>query len=951
MMRFATAFLAAFAATLALPTASVLAQDAVAERPAEKPLWAFEDSDIPVDPAFRFGVLDNGMRYILRENATPEGTALVRLHIGSGSLDETDKERGLAHFLEHMAFNGSRRIPEGEMVKLLEREGLAFGADTNASTSFEQTVYKLNLPRNNEELLDTALMLMRETASELSISQEAVDRERGVILSERRDRRNFAYKEIEDRLAFTVPGARYADRLPIGVIEVLEHANADDIRAFYRRTYVPANAVVVIVGDYPLTEMEAKVRRWFGDWEAAPDPAKPEAGPIDIARSSDTDIYVDPALPERLRIMRFRPWDDRPDTVVMRQQNILRQVGYAIVNRRFQALARGEDAPFRGAGFGTGDVFEDARMTSLVIDTEDGGWARGLDVATVELRRALQYGFSQGEVDEQVAKIRSALEASVRGSSTRTNGALMNAALGLLDEQRVPSTPESSLERFEAFANSITPEATLAALRDDAAKLAEPLIRFEGRSEPDGGAPALRAAWESAMQIAIAAPEKAETKAFAYTDFGPPGVVASYTTDDRFGFHLIRFSNGVRLTLKQTDIRKDKISFRLTLDGGQLMETREDPLKTALVSSIPSGGLGAHSQDELESVLAGRRVRLSVSSQAEGFQMGGSTTPDDLQLQMQLLAAALTDPGYRQEGEERFRRNVKTFFASLDATPAQALGNKLGEILSDGDPRFSLQPEEAYQDLTFSQLAADIGDRLKHGAIELALVGDFEPQAAIDAVAATLGALPAREADFQLREAARTRQFTQDHSTRTVTHNGEPDQAMVRMTWLTTDDRDLAEALRLNLLNRVVDIELQEQLREELGKTYSPSSSSSPSKTYHGYGTFSLTASVDVNEVEATRAAIRAMLADLLARPVNEDTLARARQPLLESYDNMLKSLGGWMSLADLAQSEADRLQRFIDAPEIIESISAEDIRATAQRYLGPGKAVEILVLPEGQTR
>ncbi|MEL6542107.1 MAG: insulinase family protein, partial [Pseudomonadota bacterium] len=160
----------------------------------EEPNWPFEESDITVDSGYTFGQLDNGMRYILRQNATPEGTAVVRMRIDSGSLDETDEEQGLSHYLEHMAFNGSKGIPEGEMIKLLEREGLAFGADTNASTGFEAITYMLNLPRNDEDLLDTALMLMRETVSELTIAQDAVDRERGVILAERRDRRNFAQR-------------------------------------------------------------------------------------------------------------------------------------------------------------------------------------------------------------------------------------------------------------------------------------------------------------------------------------------------------------------------------------------------------------------------------------------------------------------------------------------------------------------------------------------------------------------------------------------------------------------------------------------------------------------------------------------------------------------------------------------------------------------------------------
>ena len=289
-----------------------------AEASKAEPVWAFEDSDVELDDGYTFGQLDNGMRYILRQNATPEGTAMVRMRIDSGSLDETDKERGLSHYLEHMAFNGSKGIPEGEMIKLLEREGLAFGADTNASTGFEAITYMLNLPRNDEELLDTALMLMRETASELTIEEGAVDRERGIILAERRDRRNFAQRAQEDSFEFFAPEARFGERFPIGVLETLNAADAATLRGLYERTYVPHNTVLVIVGDYPVEVMEAKLRERFADWSGGPAPKDPVTGPIDVTLKGKTDIYTDPSLSESVSITRFAEWVDEPDTLANR---------------------------------------------------------------------------------------------------------------------------------------------------------------------------------------------------------------------------------------------------------------------------------------------------------------------------------------------------------------------------------------------------------------------------------------------------------------------------------------------------------------------------------------------------------------------------------------------------------------------------------------------------------
>lgn len=944
----ALALLTATALATGTPIASPLAADDHAAELPEKPLWAFDSSDIPVDPDYTFGVLPNGMRYILRENDTPEGQALVRLHIGSGSLDETDSELGLAHYLEHMAFNGTTNVPEGEMIALLEREGLAFGADTNASTGFEATTYKLNMPRNDEALLDTVLMIMRETASEMTISEEAVERERGVILAERRDRRNFAYRNLEDNLEFSTPGARYNERLPIGTLEILEKATAADLRGFYERTYVPKNAVLIIVGDYPVKVMQAALEKHFASWDnPAPAPANPITGPIEIDRKGETDIYTDPALSERVQVWRYGKWQDRPDSIQTRQDAIQRQVGYAIINRRLAKLARGEGAPFRSAGFGASDLFEDARQTNLVISSADGEWEKGLTAATLELRKAMQFGFSDAEVSEQVARIRSSIEASARSADTRTNGALLGGAIVLIEQERVPSTPLSSLERFEALAEQITKDTALAAVMADATPLYEPLIRFTGRTAPIGGVEALRGAWDAAMAMPITAPEFKDAVEFGYTDFGPAGTITSDTTDERLGFRYIRFANGVRLTLKKTDIREDQIRYRVGIDGGDLLNTVDDPLVTAMVGTLPAGGLGKHSQDELASILAGKRVSANIGAGADRFSMSGSTIPQDLTLQMQLLAAAITDPGYRKEAEERYAKSIDNFFANLDATPGRVLSNALGGILSDNDPRFTLQSKEAYQALGFAKLKEDIGDRLSNGAIEIALVGDLDEDAAIAAVASTLGALPARESDFIRRDDARIRSFTGVRGTRNLEHAGEPDQALIRMTWPTTDDADLTEALRLNLLGRVVRIKLQEQLREDLGQAYSPSANSLTSRIYPGYGTFNLAASVDVKEVEPTRAAIAAMLSNLIAEPLDEDTLNRARKPALESYDNALKSLGGWMGLADRAQSEKDRLDRFFEAPDILKGFTGADMQAAAIKYLAKDDAVELIVTPK----
>lgn len=913
-----------------------------------RPTWAFEASDVPVDEGYKFGQLPNGMRYVIRSNATPKGQALVRMVVNTGSLDETDGERGFAHFVEHMAFNGSTNVPEGEMVKLLERLGLAFGADTNASTGFERTTYMLDLPRNDPALLDTALMLMRETASELTISQAAVERERGVILSEKRDRNTFALRNFQDQMQFLHPEARYSSRLPIGTDETLNAATAEQLRAFWRREYVPAQTTVIVVGDFPADVMEAAIKARFADWRPAPAEPQPLAGPLDRRTGPNEDVFIDQALSERVTVTRGGPWLNEPDSLAQRRENLLRQIGYGIINRRLLSRTREANAPFRGAGVATPDQFREGRATNLVVETIDGGWKRGLLTATAEYRRALEFGFTAAEVAEQIANTRTAARNAAASESTRTHGTLLGAVLALVTDDYVPDKPSRSLQRLEAFIPEITPEAVLAALKRELVPLEQPLIRFQGRREPQGGTKALREAWDQAVTAKVEKPQARAAGAFAYTDFGPAGQVVSDVTEPRFGIRQVRFANGVMLNLKRTDLARDRVMVRLALDGGNMLATRDQPLATQMMGVFGQGGLGKHSRDELDSLLAGRTVAVGLGAGPETFVAGATTTPADLELQLQVLAAQLTDPGYRIEGEVLYRQTTNNFFASLGATPDSALGAALGGILSDNDPRFTLGQVQDYRRLTFAQLKRTLADRLSKGAIELALVGDFDEAAAIALVGKTLGALPAREPAFQAYSDQRQRSFTNDRSRRLLRHKGAKDQALLTLHWPTRDGDDLKEAIALDLLQRVVQVELTDSLREALGKAYSPGVSASSPRVWPGWGTFSLRASIDVKDVATSRAAMRSMLEELRKAPVSTDVIQRARAPMLEAIDAVLKTNGGWMGLADRIQTKPEGIDRFAQSRAIIAAMTAEDLLALARRYLDPDQGLEVLVLPEG---
>ena len=288
---------------------------------------------MPADPDIRFGSLPNGMRFAIRRQPIPAGEAALRLRFDAGSMMETDAQQGLAHFLEHMAFNGSKAVPEGEMVKILERLGLAFGADTNAQTGFDQTVYKLDLPKTDTETVDTSLKLLREAASELTIAQAAVDRERGVVLSEERASDSPSYRVYKSRLEYLLAGQRMPNREPIGKVDILQKAPADLIADFYHHYYRPERATIVAVGDFDPAAMEAKIRARFGDWkDNGPAGPEPDLGKV-MPRKADAKLIVEPGAPLGLQVTWVRPPDVRPDTLAKRRSDLVEELGFAAAAR------------------------------------------------------------------------------------------------------------------------------------------------------------------------------------------------------------------------------------------------------------------------------------------------------------------------------------------------------------------------------------------------------------------------------------------------------------------------------------------------------------------------------------------------------------------------------------------------------------------------------------------
>ncbi len=927
---------AALAFTLAV-TAPVAAQQE----------WGTEATDVVQDPSVTYGVLDNGMRYAIRQNDTPDGAASFRMHFDFGSLGEADDERGLAHFIEHMAFNGSTNVPEGEMIPLLERLGLAFGPDTNAYTSFDETVYMLDVPNANEEGLETALFLMRETASELTFDPEAVDREREILVSERRLRDSAGLRNLRDMFDFRVPGTRYTTRFPIGLDEVLREAPAERLRNLYYRFYRPENATFVAVGDFDVAEMEAAIQERFADWQGRGEAGEtPPPGMVDLDRDTAFDTFVDPTINEAVAIYQLRPYTDPADTVAERTRSQLRALAEAMFDRRITRIANQEDSPILGGGFGVSDDEGVADYSFVSISTRDGAWDQGLSIAEQELRRALDYGFTQAELDYALTNTESALRRSAAQAGARTNGQLAMSLVNAATENDFVTDPEWRFELFQQIRPQLTVDAVNEYFRE-AWSEGEPLVRVAAK-ELDGGNDAVAAVYNDSTQVAVAEPEDVVATEFAYADWGPAGTVASDTMVEDLGIRTVVFDNNVRLNIKQTDFEPGRVRFAVNMDGGSFALDGMNSTAAGIYLQIASqvGGLGQHSYDEITELLAGQQVTTGIGSSTDTFNTGGITTPEDLAMQMKVSAAYLTDLGLRPEADARFGAVIDAVWGQLESQPSQLFSLRTGEQIADS-PYTAFPTREELGAVDREALRDAVLAAAANGAIEIGIVGDIDPQMAIDAVAQSFGALPPRNTEFADYADKRELNFVDLAGDEVVdyTHTGQDDQALVGSIWRTTDDSDFREDMGLSLLAGLVRLKGLETLREELAATYSPSVSNSTSGDFEDFGTLSLAAVVDPAQADEVRGIIQRLASELRDETVSDDFLLRARQPVLENIRQSRENNGFWIGVVSDAQREADRLDRVREQADVIMSFTPAELQMLAQKYMVPERRADTRIL------
>ncbi len=910
--------------------------------------WNAETSDLEPDATVIYGRLSNGLRYAIRPNQRPENRVVVRMIIDFGSAAEAADEQGLAHFIEHMAFNGSTNVPEGEMVKMLERLGLSFGADTNASTGYTQTQYKLDLPKSQPLLLERALFLMRETASEVSFKFAAVDRERGVILAERREGENFGFQSMRAANNLFYPDTFYANRYPIGLPEIIQNAPADRIKSLYRKYYRPDRIKIIVVGPVDPIAIERELVAKFADWRvSAPPEGDIDRCTLDTSRALSAKSFVHPEINETIGVRQVLPDKKRPDTVERALTELKLSISSAILSKRMARRSRDEDVPFLSGGvnfsFGVCDQYA---VVGYGVSGKDGSWRTILAFTEQTVRQAVEHGFDESEVAEQLKRLDAQFENNAKNEGTQSSNAIAEALVALDDDVFNSDRYRQLLWR------QLRPFMTTAAINAEFAswfrQMTAPQIFLTTKQSSIVPPEEIVGVYVGSRGTAVAAPVARTASIFAYNDFGPAGKVVADKVIPDLGIRTVRFANGVYLNLKKTDFEDNRIRYSLRIDGGKLHFGKDNAVLAWLMSAtFVSGGLEAHDIEDLRSILAGTTVSPAFGVADDYFGAAGAIAPADLERQLQVMAAYTTHPGYSENALRLFRRPLPELYARLDAAPGSALNVAMARIMNDNDPRFALAPLSAIEAADFNQLKQALGDTLTRNRLEIALVGDLDENAAIAAVARSFGALPTRETDGHDFSADLKQGWSSVNGNFDIPHKGETNQLAWRRIWVTTGDTDQKTTQSMDLLARIITLRLNDELREKLGATYGVSANSDMSDLYPARGMLAVSTNGDPKDVAVIEQTVDKVISELVMAPVDSDLFDRARKPIIESYADWKKRNDTWLGVAAEAQTNVVKLDRFRQNEARFTSITPQEIWALAKRYLSKPAQFTFRAWPE----
>jgi zinc protease len=776
---------------------------------------------LPLDPAVRIGKLDNGLSYYIRQNRKPEARADLWLVVDAGSVLEEEDQQGLAHFVEHMAFNGTESFAKHEIVNYLESIGMRFGPDVNASTNFDETDYTLRVPTDRPEILAKGLQILAEWSRAVAFEPDEIEKERGVVIEEWRLGRGAEARMRDKQLPVLFRGSRYAERLPIGRKEVLERAPRDAFLRFYRDWYRPDLMAVIAVGDFDPAAIESAIRERFA---ALPRPAEARSRPYFPVPDHAEPLFAVATDPEAtdssVAIYYKRPV--RPqDTVGDYRRARIEGLYHDMLNARLLEAARMNNAPFLHAVSGSGRLVRSSEVIYQAAGIAEGGVLRGLEALLVEVERVRRHGFTATELERAKADVlRSYEQAFAERDKIDSANFAAEFERAFLEDEPVPGIAKE-LELVRA----LLPGITLAEVNRLASETLSESNRVVTVSAPEkpGAAPPREAELRAVFASAVARdlqPYQDRTIAGPLVPNPPaPGTLVTESRIPELGVTEWRLSNGARVILKPTDFQNDEVLLSGFKPGGTSLVSDADFLSAQLAPAIVrEAGLGQFDRGALDKALAGKAAQAWTGIGELQESVGAGASPRDLETMFELAYLSITAPRRDDEAFRAFRERLRASLENRLADPETVFADKMRETISQGHPRRRPLTVERLAELDLDTAFRVYRERFADASgFTFILVGNFEPAAIQPLVLRWLGGLPAAGQVDTWRDIGVT--YPEGQVRFEVARGLEP-KSQVRLLlhgdapWSREAEHDLAA------LAAALRIRLREVLREDLGGVY-----------------------------------------------------------------------------------------------------------------------------------
>ena len=904
--------------------------------------WFYRGTDIPPDPAWTFGTLPNGLRYAVRRNAVPEGQVSVRLRIDAGSLHEEEQERGWAHFVEHMAFRGTKNFGDGEVRETWQRLGASFGSDTNASTEPTQTVYMLDLPHADRASLDTSLRLLADMADTAAFDPRIVDMERGVVLSEYGRRTELAVKLRELMMPLFFGGLKFAERDTIGTESTLKGATAAGLRAFYERWYRPDRATLVMVGDADPKLMEALIARRFGGWKASgPAPGEPDYGSV-ADRPERTAALSYPGSPHFATLSWIRPYTPVPPTRAREQGDLARTLARRILNRRLEAKARGDSA-FLNAQVQAERSVNVADYTQMSVMAKEGRWQEALKEAYAILADALKAPPSEAEIGRELENIRTAGRAALQGDPTQRSQQRAQRMINALDGNSVISSAEVQLALFEALAPLMTPEAVGGAMQDLFTGSGPRLVMLS--PTPVSGLPKALADAEAAAPA-----ERQAERRVSMDELPPLGPAGREVSRERIAdldSTIVRFANGSSLVFKRTEFEKGNVSVTLRFGRGMAGLPADRKSLAWLAPLLGSTGIGPFDLDGLERLLTGRRLSMSFAIAEDALELRGTTRAEELDDQLRLLATKIVAPHFDAALFQRSKiaalENYELAFSSASAR----MGREFGAVARGGDPRWQPWDKAEIEKITAGDFEAFMTPLLAEGPVEAIVVGDVDLETAVAAMLKTVAALPVRTQAPLAAESLAVRPPGPSNAPARFTHQGDSAQAFAALGWTTFGGPEHRRERRaLGLAANLAQARLVERLRDSEGASYSPAATVQSSFEFKDWGVFFAGSEIRPERADLFFRLARGIVAELAARPASADEWRRAINPVVTGIERRVRTNAYWAGTMEGWSREPWLIDYTRTYLADYRSLTAAEVRKAMAKWVADEGDWSILVLP-----